>query len=85
MHLESLLGAFSGVLDVFGDTLSDGEFAGSLADFGQIGAGETLCDAGEMLEVDVGRHRRLSQIGFRNRQPRKLVRQWNVHQLVQST
>ena len=84
-YLETLLSAFSRVLYVFCDAFSDSELASSLADFCQISTREALGNAGKMFKVDIGGNWRFSEVSLENRQTRKFVRQWNVHQLIQST
>ena len=50
------------MLNVLFDTFSDGKLACTLADFRQIGTGETLRDTGQVLDVDLGINGRFSQI-----------------------
>ncbi len=66
------------------DVLADGALAGALADLGDIGAAEAVRELDQRVVVHVGRDGRLAQAGLEDLQPRLLVGQRDVDELVQA-
>ena len=77
-------GSFPLLPDLGLDAFPDGQFAGSLTDLGQIGAGESFGHSGQEGQVDSLLQRRLPQVGLQDGHSGRFVGQRNVDQLIQS-
>ena len=71
-------------LDVLLDRFADRQLARTLADLGQVGAGEADRRPSEEGQIEVFGDRRLAQIRLEDLVAARLVRQRNVGQLVES-
>ena len=70
--------------DIDGDALSDGQLAGALADFRQVGAGEAVEDLGQVGEIHFLVDGRLAQASPEDGESGRLVGQRDVDQLIQT-
>lgn len=77
--------SFSLSLDIDGDAFSDGQLTSSLADLRQIGAGESVENLGQIVEVDFLVDGRLAEARLQDGQTRWLIGQRDVNQLIQTT
>lgn len=65
--------------------VSDGWFGSLLTDFCQVGTWESICNVSQEVKVNVLGKRGFSQIGLKNTKSWRLVWQWNVNELIQSS
>ena len=66
------------------DGLADCQFAGTLANLGNVSAGETNGHLGEEGQIHVLGNRGLSQRSLEDLETAGLIRQWDVDELVQT-
>mmetsp|Transcript_20519 Transcript_20519/g.36817 ORF Transcript_20519/g.36817 Transcript_20519/m.36817 type:complete len:441 (+) Transcript_20519:3071-4393(+) len=85
LHGIRILGLLPFPLNVLLDVFADRGLARALTDLGDVGAGESVGEAGEGVEIHVASHGRLAETGLEDLEPGFVIRQRNVDQLVQTT
>ena len=64
--------------------LPNGQFAGTLANLGDVSAGKAHGHFGQISELNIGRNWRFAKRGFEDGQTARLIRQWDVDELVEA-
>jgi len=87
LHLDIFASSLAlfGLLNVDGDGLLDGELDRSLGDETEIGTGEAVCLAGNVLDIDIVGHGRLAKLCFQDSNTRCFVGQRHVDKSVKTT